>query len=379
MNLQYKSMFIGVQTGLPVLLWGEPGIGKSSIVCALSVATKRHLETVICSTRDPSDLGLGLPTIVRGESGIPGLGQWVEYAPPGFALRILRESAQNKESILLLDELSQAAPAQQAAAMRVVLDREVGDHTLPETCWIIAAANPADIAAGGWDLAAPLANRFIHLDVSVDVGSWADGMVAGFPAPNVPVLPKGWRSLIPGKMAIVASFGRARPELVQRMPEGEQGRAWPSCRTWEYAAILSAACDSAGADDCRLPLLAGAVGEGPAVEFLEYERRMDLPDVNQEFLPPHGHPRNYQTPNRGDRASALWSSIGSAVLQDCTLDRWNAAMAMAEQAAEENAVDVAAPHVRQLLHSKPAGARISGNKALRAFAGVLKEASEAQK
>jgi len=49
----------------------------------------------------------------------------------------------------------------QAALLRVVLERAVGDLTLPDEVAVVAAANPPEQAADGWDLSQPtrLPNR----------------------------------------------------------------------------------------------------------------------------------------------------------------------------------------------------------------------------
>jgi MoxR-like ATPase len=57
--------------------------------------------------------------------------------------------------LLFLDELTTAPPAVQAAMLRVVLERAVGDVELPASVRIVAAANPAEQAADGWELTAP--------------------------------------------------------------------------------------------------------------------------------------------------------------------------------------------------------------------------------
>src|SRR5262249_29844746 len=55
--------------------------------------------------------------------------------------------------LLFLDELTTAPPAVQAAMLRVVLERAVGDVELPAAVRVVAAANPAGQAADGWELA----------------------------------------------------------------------------------------------------------------------------------------------------------------------------------------------------------------------------------
>jgi len=62
-----------------------------------------------------------------------------------------------------------------------VLERVVGDVTLPEDVSVIAAANPPEQAAGGWDLSAPLANRFCHLEWPVDTDRYLDFCASALP------------------------------------------------------------------------------------------------------------------------------------------------------------------------------------------------------
>ena len=69
--------------------------------------------------------------------------------------------------------------------LRVVLERTVGDLRLPAAVRVVAAANPPDEAADGWELAPPLANRLVHLDWPTDGRYIARGLAVGFPAPSL--------------------------------------------------------------------------------------------------------------------------------------------------------------------------------------------------
>ena len=131
-----KELSIAIQAGTPVLLWGSPGTGKTSKINALSVELDRHVECVIASIREPADFG-GLP--VLEEAG-------VHLHAPAWAHRL----AEAGNGILFIDEISTAAPATQAALLRVVLDRVVGDLPLPVTTAVVAAANPPAEAAGAY-------------------------------------------------------------------------------------------------------------------------------------------------------------------------------------------------------------------------------------
>ena len=207
-------------------------------------------ETVIASIREPSDFA-GLPIVV---------GDGVRFAPPAWATRL----AQAGRGLLFLDELSTAPPAVQAALLRVVLERVVGDLILPPDVAVVAAANPPEQAADGWDLSAPLANRLCHLNWDIDPLAVADGLAGGFTAPVVPRLPEGWEAEQHLALALVAAFLHARPALASAPPTDaatSAGRGWPSPRTWEMAARLWAASGAAdAAEEARAALVAGSVG-----------------------------------------------------------------------------------------------------------------------
>src|SRR6201997_3904781 len=144
-NVAAEALGVAVAARVPVLLWGAPGTGKTSAIRAMAEAMNLPCETVIASIREPSDFA-GLPVITDGT---------VHFAPPRWAQRLAAAGT----GILFLDELSTAPPAVQAALLRVVLERTVGDLTLPDDVAVVAAANPPEQAADGWDLSAPLANR----------------------------------------------------------------------------------------------------------------------------------------------------------------------------------------------------------------------------
>lgn len=136
-------------TGIPVLVWGPPGVGKSSFLEGLA-APNFPVLTLIASIHDPTDFS-GLPVFHNGT---------VHYAVPEW----VKQFETGGEGILFLDELTTAPPAVQAALLRVVLERKVGFHQLPPRVRIVAAANPPDLMTGGWDLSPPLRNRFVHLN-----------------------------------------------------------------------------------------------------------------------------------------------------------------------------------------------------------------------
>lgn len=333
-----ESMAVAVSANLPIILWGAPGTGKTSSIMALGERLGLPVEVVVGSIREPSDFS-GLPIVRDGST-------W--FAPPRWAERL----AQAGGGLLFLDELTTAPPAVQAAMLRVVLEREVGDLALPDELRIVAAANPPAQAADGWDLSAPLANRLIHLNWSVDAATIAEGFAGGFTVPDVSdkVAPDAGR--IAYAKAVVGSFLRVRPELVIAVPDSPDhaGRSWPSPRTWEMAARAIAACQASDASDAvQAELVLGAVGEAAGFELISWLRNLDLPDPETLLNDPDA-----PLPDRVDRVHALLGAVVAHVQADGGAKAWQDAWSVIARVARTTP-DVAASAARALARTRPQG------------------------
>lgn len=327
---QLDALTLAVAADLPVLLWGEPGIGKTAALHQLADSLDLPLTTVIASVHEPTDFS-GLP-VVGADPAVHG----IPMAPPDWAVRL----ADARRGLLFLDELSTAPPAVQAALLRLVLERRVGALKLPPGIRIVAAANPRASAADGWDLSAPLANRFVHLQWTHDHDVVVRGLGGTWPRAALPRLdPARARDAVAYARKAVCGLLSARPALVHQLPrtEARRGSAWPSPRTWEMAVRLVAFGTAAGASRDVLSLLVrGVVGDGPGLELLAAMDRMELPDPESLLA----DPTNAVLPERGDLRQAALDGVVVAVRQRPERARWDAAWALLVHALETGAPDL---------------------------------------
>lgn len=150
---------------IPVMIWGQPGVGKSSIIKQLGEKHNRPVIDIRLLLKDPTDLA-GLPyfDVNQGELKVAN--------PVGFPDEKNPEHAHLLNAIIILDELSSAPKAVQSAALQLILDRKVGDYTLPKDVIMIAAGNRSEDGNVFEEMPTPLRNRFAHIDLVADFKQW---------------------------------------------------------------------------------------------------------------------------------------------------------------------------------------------------------------
>jgi len=240
-----------VNRKVPNFLWGPPGIGKSSIV--KQIAKENGVEFI--------DLRLSLldPTDLRGIPFFDSKNDKAIWAPASF----LPED-KDSSGILFLDELNTAAPMVQASAYQLILDRKVGEYTLPDGWAIVAAGNRESDRGVVFRMASPLANRFVHLEMEANVDDW-----------------KVWAKKSGINSSIIA-FISYRPDALFAFNTSSENKAFATPRTWEY---VNEIIESEPEEDLLLIMLSGAVGEELAASFLGFSSvEKNLPDIEKILL-----------------------------------------------------------------------------------------------
>jgi len=246
---------LAVTARQPVFIWSSPGAGKSSIVRQVAESLKVALKDVRALLLDPVDLR-GLPFL-----GSDGRSKW---ATPDFL-------PHDGKGILFLDELNAAPAMVQASCYQLVLDRKLGEYTLPEGWAIIAAGNRDSDRAVTTRMPTPLRNRFVHLEFEVDVQEWSEWAIRAGIRPEV------------------IAFLRFRPELLSQ-PD-KDAHAFPSPRSWEFVSRILDSLGSQPNPSIEHELIAGAVGAGPATEVSAFLRTFrELPSIDAILLNPLQEP-----------------------------------------------------------------------------------------
>ena len=226
--------------GLPILLVGAPGVGKTSLVQQAADNLGYQLLISHPVVADPTDAkGLPWPDASTGTA---------RFLPFG---ELAQAIAATEPTIWLLDDLGQAPAAVQASYMQLILGRKLNGHQLPDCVSFVAATNRRQDRAGVSGILSPVKSRFaaiVPVDADLDdyIG-WA--LSQTFYAPEQ------------------VAFHRMRPDLLLSEEPSADIANVPSPRTWAHLARLHSLNLP---ENLRLSAYAGAVGEGPAVEFLAF-------------------------------------------------------------------------------------------------------------
>jgi len=227
----------------PVFLWGPPGIGKSELVAEIATEMKGHMIDLRLGQMDPTDIR-GIPYYNKEQN-------LMDWAPP-IDLPDEKLAKEYPAIILFLDEMNSSAPAVQAAAYQLILNRRVGKYHLPDNVVIVAAGNRESDKGVTYRMPTPLANRFIHLEMRVDFDSWQD-----------------WAVKNKIHKDVIGYLAYSKQDLYDFDPKSSS-RAFATPRSWTFVSELLS--DEDTDKNALLNLISGAVGEGLAVKFMAHRK-----------------------------------------------------------------------------------------------------------
>ncbi len=225
----------------PLFVWGPMGIGKSDVVKQLGQEQNREVIDVRLPLWEPTDIK-GIPYFDSNTSSM-------KWAPP-----IELPQDPNSTAILFLDELNTAPPAVQAAAYQLVLNRRVGAYRLPDGVDIVAAGNRDGDRGVTYRMPAPLANRFVHIEMKADFDDFNE-----------------WAIENQLHSQVIGYLNYAKSDLFDFDPK-TASRSFATPRSWSFVSELLQDDDAESDESTLTDLVSGAIGDGLAVKFMAHRK-----------------------------------------------------------------------------------------------------------
>lgn len=255
-----------IDVKIPLFIWGPPGVGKSDIVRQVAESRGFDVIDVRLSQMEHSDIR-GIPYLSQASNDEPtNTERLMKWAPPEFL-----PQDPNTKAILFLDELSSVSNGQTlAACYQLLLDRRVGNYKLPDGVVMVAAGNRISDRGVAFRLPSPIANRMVHVELVAQPDEWLVWAIDNQVHPDV----VGYISFMKGSLA--TSFDASAPDL----------RGFPTPRSWvAVSKILYGMNPERPLDQNILrTLVAGAVGDGEMVRFVDYRRRAAMLPIPSHVL-----------------------------------------------------------------------------------------------
>lgn len=256
------------------MMWGAPGLGKTTAVNDECKKLGIEISTVILAQYDAGELG-GFPMLTDGPRG-----KQMERCRPAFL-------PDRGTGVLFLDEFPQAPIANQNIAAQLLQERRIGEHRLGEGWTIVCAGNDIKHRAGTNQMPSHVKGRQIHLEIEADTNDALDYFLSN-----------GFKPELTG-------YIRYRPEFLHKFDP--DAKASPTPRGWERVDSILGWGLSEIAEQYAI---AGAVGSPAAADFAGYLQVVrELPDPDQPFKAP----MLAEVPSDPSILYALMASLSSRV------------------------------------------------------------------
>jgi len=267
----FKSLVKSILNKHQFLIVGAPGVGKTDIVIQAVEFIRAwigpcNLIILHPVVSDPTDFK-GYPAIVNGKATFLAFTELEAMITADIL------------TVVFFDDLGQASPTVQAAAMQLILGRAINGHKISDNVVFVAATNRKDDFAAVQGILEPVKSRWTSIvQLLVDAVQWLDWAEGAGQFTVDGEWIKDWWAARQGVTSngtvnkYVRAFIARRPHLLHDFKPSQDMINTPSPRTVVNAAKV---IDGDYDKDCRRSLLAGAVGQGWTDEFLAF---MDMVD-----------------------------------------------------------------------------------------------------
>ena len=260
------------------MVWGPPGIGKSVILKDLAKKDGYKYIDIRAITLDPVEV-----------RGIPYRdGDVTRWAHPVF----LPPSDDHETKYMInIEEITSLPPSMQAVLYQLLLDRMLGEYTLPDNAVMVACGNRLSDRGVVHRMSTALADRMFHLHVKVSVEDWIE-----------------W-ALNNDIRHEVIFFIKYRPDLLHQFNPKNESPSFPTPRGWEMISNLLNTFDGLEmTSESKKALIAGKIGRDAMHAFWTFLKLWkELPDPKLII----DDPENAVIPNKIDIQIALCGALAA--------------------------------------------------------------------
>lgn len=148
-------------SGVPVLLIGSAGVGKSTTVEMFAELRGYELLLLRGSTSSEQEI-MGFMSVHDGDNTVTA----VNVLPTWF-MKMKEYQKQGKKTLLFLDEITAVNPYVQSALLHLIFERKVNEEKIPDDCLIVSAGNYSGNLTNDFELLSPVVNRFCVFNITL--------------------------------------------------------------------------------------------------------------------------------------------------------------------------------------------------------------------
>ena len=250
-------------------------------------------------------------SLARSVGRRTGLGVWIVNAPTkrpddfggvvvptanGIALECILPPARHCMAagggIILIDEISDALPAVQAASHTIPVEGYVGDHPLPKRARTWMAMNPIEYATVGHGIGSGLGSRYAHVWVDPPTRhqwvNWLQGNLNQLIRADVweAKVIQEWNKHWPETVSLASAYMLSTDDSTlhdQPKPDDPRsGGPWANPRAWHWFCCARTAMRCLDAPSTlELEIMETLMGRGVTATWAAWVANADLPNVNR--------------------------------------------------------------------------------------------------
>lgn len=267
-------------SGLALMLYGSPGIGKTALFQALgdeprlvawaSEQRGMNLEALPVVTLSAPELN------VEDLLGVPTVEELVRHLPDGSdrKFKVTRWATPavldpTRPFVLFIDEPNRCEPSVRNALFQLITGRTTsGGFCLPKGSVVCMAGNRLEDRAGVRSMDTAFSNRCAHFELLVDPEAWLD-----------------WATRQAGFSPLVRAFLARHPGYLSRFDPASPSPQQPTPRTWAGAGFALPKTPA----NLHSQIIQGIVGVEAAQLFRSFQKHADVvPEMARLLEDPKG-------------------------------------------------------------------------------------------